>query len=287
MSLVLTPLKTTFWWKTLYELPSRIIIWRSVNVFHESFKQKRSRFDCKNYFVKLKIKQISSEYLLQVHTISINTSKFHVSFNALLAVNFTRNENEISEFLYFWMKIVSKEILHHFFPQHMHIMTDPPAGGAGQTVGHKNAWKLDAQSSLTVPISQLSPFHFEYKSAIVRSKSLWVMRKKTQANSPFVRKQNLMKCWYLMLHVSLSWILLSDRFQSKDLWRQRRSTTLLSAPLCAGLAISLTDFSPCIVSPSSLSLLVLTATLPFRAFCVYDTEVSAVALNCFDGEWFT
>lgn len=128
MSLVLTPLKTTFWWKTLYELPSRIIIWRSVNVFHESFKQKRSRFDCKNYFVKLKIKQISSEYLLQVHTISINTSKFHVSFNALLAVNFTRNENEISEFLYFWMKIVSKEILHHFFftvdviPKHTHIM---------------------------------------------------------------------------------------------------------------------------------------------------------------------
>ncbi len=51
--------------------------------------------------------------------------------------------------------------------------------------------------------------------------------------------------------MSLSWILLSDRFQSKDLWRQRRSTTLLSASLCTGLTISLTHWllSPCIVSP--------------------------------------
>jgi len=44
-------------------------------------------------------------------------------------------------------------------PKYMHMMTDPPAGGAGVTVGHRNAWKLDAQSSLTVPIAQLSLYH--------------------------------------------------------------------------------------------------------------------------------
>ncbi len=125
------------------------------------------------------------------------------------------------------------------------------------------------------------PFHFEYESAIARSKSLWTTREKTQATSPFVWKQNLLKCWYLCNTC------LYHEFccptDSKAKTSDSRSTTLLSAPLCAGLTISLTHW---LLSPPSLSLFILTATLPSRAFCVYDTEVSAVALKWFDGEWF-
>lgn len=167
---------------------------------------------------------------------------------------------------------------------HTHIMTDPPAGGAGQTVGHKNAWKLDAQSSLTVPIAQQSPYHFEYESAIVRSKSLWAVWEKTQATSPLVWKQNLLKCWYICKAYLYHQFCCPTDSKAKT---SDGSAALRSAVRCS---CNLTHWLlPCIVSPPSLSLLVLTATLPSRAFSVYDTDFyrKVSAVKCFGREWFT
>lgn len=161
------------------------------------------------------------------------------------------------------------------------MMTDPPGGRAGLTVGHRNAWKLDAQSSLTVPIAQLSLFHSD-ECAIER-------RERKHKLLPLLSESRTVDT-YITLFFIINFPL------GFPVWQipKQRSTALLFALMCAGLAISLTDFSPCTVSPPSLSLSLslhthrhfvftmqgfLSSPLCFSVYDPFYLKVSAVVLK--------
>lgn len=135
----------------------------------------------------------------------------------------------------------------------MHISTDPPAGGAGKTVGHKNAWKLDAQSSLTVPISQLSRFTLNMKVRL-REVSPCERRERKHKLLPVLCESRT--CWNVDTYVTRVFIM---NFAVRQIPKQRPLTAdpQRCSPLHCALvsqSLSLTDFSLLLLSLSSYSL---------------------------------
>ncbi len=164
------------------------------------------------------------------------------------------------------------EILHHFFSAHAH-KDRPTCCRSRANCGTQERLEARCTEFTHRPHISTVPFHFEYESAIARRKSLGATREKTQATSPFVWNQNLLKCWYLCntcLYHEFCCPTDSKAKTSDGSADPQRCSPLHCALVSQSL--SLTDFSLLVLS--------LLLSLSLRTHCHFTILGFAVHLCC-------